>query len=409
MRALDLAWKDLKQIVRDWKAAVFLLAMPMAFTVFIGYLFGGFESQEDPRLPVGYLNQDAGGTLAGDLLDLLESSDAVRPVVLEDEALEAVKEMVREGELAAAVIVPTGYSRAMLGGQPFRPVVVVDRASTAGSTALDAVQAVVMRLTGALETGRLTLEAIEAKGGITNDAQGDQAFERTVDRAIDAWADPPVSVTVLKSSTSESEDESLAPSTNRFAHSSPAMMVQFSITGLMGAAQILVAERKSRALKRLLTTAISRAGVILGHFLAMFVLILAQVGLLVAFGQLALGVDYFSRPAATVLLGVSVALWSASMGLLIGVLAKTEEHVIIYTLIPMFLLSALGGAWMPLEVTGKAFQTVGHLTPTAWIMDGFKDIVIRGLGLGSVLPSVGILWAYAVLLFALAVWRFRFE
>jgi ABC-2 type transport system permease protein len=192
-------------------------------------------------------------------------------------------------------------------------------------------------------------------------------------------------------------------------HISPAIMVQFAMAGLIGSAEIVVLERRSRALRRMLTTAISRAEIILGHCLAMFVTILLQFVILIAFGQLVLGVDYLRAPLATLLMMATTALWAASLGMLIGALAKTDEQVVIFSLIPMFVLSGMGGAWVPLEVTGKTFQTIGHLLPTAWAIDGFENIVIRGLGLGSVLLPAGILLAYAALFFALAVWRFRFE
>ena len=40
---------------------------------------------------------------------------------------------------------------------------------------------------------------------------------------------------------------------------------------------------------------------------------------------------------------------------------------------------------------------------------GWQNIVVRGLGLGSVLLPAGILLAYTAAFFGLAVWRFRFE
>ena len=40
---------------------------------------------------------------------------------------------------------------------------------------------------------------------------------------------------------------------------------------------------------------------------------------------------------------------------------------------------------------------------------GWQKIVVRGLGLGSVLLPAGILLAYTAAFFGLAVWRFRFE
>jgi hypothetical protein len=45
--------------------------------------------------------------------------------------------------------------------------------------------------------------------------------------------------------------------------------------------------------------------------------------------------------------------------------------------------------------------------PMAWAMDGFQNIVLRSLGLNSVLLPVGILLTYASTFFGLAVWRFK--
>jgi ABC-2 type transport system permease protein len=64
---------------------------------------------------------------------------------------------------------------------------------------------------------------------------------------------------------------------------------------------------------------------------------------------------------------------------------------------------------MPLELTSETFQLVGHLTPVAWAVDGFENIVIRGMGLASVLAPAAILLGWTIALFAVSVWRFRFE
>ncbi len=72
----------------------------------------------------------------------------------------------------------------------------------------------------------------------------------------------------------------------------------------------------------------------------------------------------------------------------------------------MFLLAILGGARVRLEAVGGVFQVVGHVSPIAWSLDGFKNISVRGLGIESVLLPVAALIAYAVLFYALASWKF---
>jgi ABC-2 type transport system permease protein len=95
--------------------------------------------------------------------------------------------------------------------------------------------------------------------------------------------------------------------------------------------------------------------------------------------------------------------------LLIGVISKGAEQVILWSLNAMFLFSALGGAWFPLEVAGETFSKIGHLSPAAWAIDGFQNIVLRGQGMASTFLPAGVLLAFAGAFFALAVWRFKFE
>jgi ABC-2 type transport system permease protein len=172
---------------------------------------------------------------------------------------------------------------------------------------------------------------------------------------------------------------------------------------------VLVLERKTKTLQRLLTTPISRAEVIAGHALAMFTIGFLQQVLLVGIGQFLFGVDYLRQPLATLLMVVALSLWVASLGLLIGAASKGEEQVVMFSLVAMFVFAALGGAWFPLEVAGKTFAAFGHFMPTAWAMDGFQNIVVRGLGFSSVLRPAALLLAYAAAFYGLAVWRFRFE
>ena len=185
------------------------------------------------------------------------------------------------------------------------------------------------------------------------------------------------------------------------------MLVQFAIFGLIGPVMLIVAEQSQGTLRRLLTTSVARWQVVGGHLLSIFATIFAQQLLMILVGQLFLGVDYMRAPFATLVMMLAVCLFSSGLGMLIAVISKAEEQVTTYTIIIALLLSALGGAWFPLDITGTTFARIGHVFPTAWAMDGFQNIMVRGLGLTSVLPSALILLGYGVVLFGVAVWRMR--
>jgi hypothetical protein len=60
MRIINKTIKDLQQIIRDWKAALFLITMPIGFTLLFGYVFGEQpkDDQEDSRFSVALAGMD---------------------------------------------------------------------------------------------------------------------------------------------------------------------------------------------------------------------------------------------------------------------------------------------------------------------------------------------------------------
>ena len=190
-----------------------------------------------------------------------------------------------------------------------------------------------------------------------------------------------------------------------YQQSSPGGLVQFAIFGIIGPASLIVGERKQGTFLRLLSTSTSRVQIAAGHMLAIMATVLLSQVLMVTVGQLFLGVAYLRVPLATLLLLLAISFFSASLGMLLAALCHSEEQLTTWTIILGLLMSALGGAWFSLEVTGATFARIGHLFPTAWAMDGLQNIVVRGLGVASVLTPAGILLAYgAVLLLVATRW-----
>lgn len=403
MRILDLALKDWQQTLREKQAAIFLVIMPIVFTAFMGFAFSQGSGQSDPRLPIGFIDQDNGSALSQSFLTLLEASSIVRPEVLTGDALAKAEAQVQQNKLAGVVIVPAGFNGR--SADDLNVALVTDMNATAGHTVRNAVQTSLVRVMGAAKIAEIGVEQVAQIKPFTSDAARQIAQQEATVRAVKAWSDASLTVTVEKATALTEESHSATG----FAQSSPGMIVQFAIMGLITSASILVLERKTRTLSRLLTTSMKRWEIIAGHLLAMFGLVVVQVTLLVLVGQFVFGVNYLREPLAVLLIVVALGAWVSALGLFISTIAKGEEQVILFALIAMFVFTALGGAWFPLEGTGPAFNTLGHITPAAWAMDGLQNVIVRGLGVQSVLLPAGVLLAYAIGFFGLAVWRFKFE
>jgi len=392
---INIALKDMQQMIRDRKSFLFLLIMPIAFTVMFGFAFSGMGSKTtDNRLQVGFVNQDQSSNLSKELENQLASSTVIRLVTGEEKELQTKLE---KKALTAVIIIPAGYGDSLRGEVPLPLTFWADTTSNDGLSAKTEVNVFASRLIMAVQTAK----ELAPEGGA--------AFDTIFQNSVLSWQNPPVRVNTQDAIKSDSGTAESSLVSNKFTHSAPGMLLQFAVAGLMTCANVIIAERKNHCLQRLMTTATNRVEILIGHYLSIFFMIMLQFIILILFGDLVLKLNYLSQPLATLLIAVTAAMCISALGLLIGIGTKSEEQAIAVSLVCMFLLSGLGGAWVPLEITGKTFQAIGHLSPLAWGMDGFENILSRGLGVSAAWLPAAALLGYAILFFALANWKFKTE
>jgi len=396
-RIWTLASKDFLETRRDRLALLFTVVMPLAFTAFFGIMFGGGSD----RFPLAIHNADSGAP-ATQLVSALANSGVVKTETMT--AADAEK-AVDENKAAAALVIPAGFSADLAAGRPAELTLV----STAGSTGAQSVQTEVTALAGELVAGERaaqaavavarTLPSSDSGGG--EQALKDAALLMARPLAAQSLAHPVATVKVIEAGTAAGQIP------NGFVLSSPGMLVNFILFSLLTAGVALIQERRNFTLLRLMTTHVRRWELIAGKVLGMFVLTFVQQIILIGAGQLLFGVDYLRDPAALLMMMIALSLVASTLGLLLAAVLTSEQAMVATTVIVSMSVSALSGAWFPLEITGPAFQFVGHLLPTSWILDGLRGIIVRGFDVADVLPAFGFALAWSAALFSLAVWRFR--
>ena len=236
IRIIDIALKDLMQLSRDFRTFMFLLIMPIIFTFLFGFAFGGFGGGDsDSRLPVGYISQD-NHWVTNSLHDLLDKSEVIRLDENVFHSTSDLEKLVADGDLAAAIIVPHGYGKAMLKNKEVRLIVIADTGTPAWTT----VEAELLTLTDRLDSAVRTATII-------NQVDSERMpFNYAFKKSLSAWDDPPIAITETTSlAVKKTSDQGMA-----LAHNAPGFMLQFAIAGLLTVAQIIVSERKSRTLQR---------------------------------------------------------------------------------------------------------------------------------------------------------------
>lgn len=169
----------------------------------------------------------------------------------------------------------------------------------------------------------------------------------------------------------------------------------------------VVRERVEGTLEQLIVTPISRAGLILGKLLPMFVL-----GAIEGIGVIIVMVYVFNVPlrGSLALLTVMMMIWvlgSLSQGLMVSTVAHTQLQAVMVSILSIVPQIMLSGFIFPRESMPAVIYPITFLLPMTYAVYVVRGIVIRGAGFFALLPEICAMTVFAFGLIILAALRFR--
>lgn len=167
--------------------------------------------------------------------------------------------------------------------------------------------------------------------------------------------------------------------------------------------------RQRKVLKRLLVTPMRRSSFLLSFLLARLVFLVLEVGAIVLFGVLVLGVPFRASVLDFAVVALVAAFTFAGLGLAVTSRAKTLQGasgLLNFAMLPMWLLS---GVFFSYERFPEGMQSVLKLIPLSALNDALRATMLDGAGLAALWPELSILVGWAVVAFAVALTCFRWR
>ncbi len=359
--------------LRDRSNVFWMLIMPLGF---IG-LFGGMMRGDAPARPGLAIEDRDGRFLSRRLTEHLAREDLA---MVDDSAA------IAEG-LVRTLIIPAGFEDSIAAGHR---VGIALRHGKRSDVARDFSAEV--RIYKAIARMLATLAEMDTVRGAHVLPVSSPGFQERYE-AMAARPDP-VRVDVRTAGRGRA-----VPS--GFAGSAQSMLVLFLLmsTSMSGAVS-LTQEKQSRVLSRLATLPVSARGLLAGKVLGLLGIALVQSAIILGLGSLLYHISWGHEPVALFVLLVCLGLASAALGIFLGGLLRTPDQAgAVAWLIPL-LLGAIGGTWWPLELVPTWLQVAGHLSPTAWAMDGLHGLISFGRGASAVVIPCAVLLGYAAFLIA---------
>jgi ABC-2 type transport system permease protein len=335
--------------VRDRTAMFFTILFPLMFLVLFGGIFkdAGVSKSDVVQIgPVAILDSPAASGL-----------DQVLKITRVDDRVAAL-EQVRKGDFTAAV-------------------------EQQGSTivlhysAADAVKSGVVR--GVLES--VVQQANLAAAGVTK-----PAFSLNAEQV---------------------EDQSL-------------QVIQYVTPGLLGwaiavgatfgAALTLVTWRQKRILRRLRLSPVSTPSIVGARVGVSIIIALVQMAIFIGIAALPyFGLQLSNYWWMVIPLVIAATLAFMSIGLLAGSFAKTPESASAIANLIVLPMAFLSGSFFPLDNAPGWLRAVSQALPLKHLNDAMLGVMVRGEGPASVLPALGILLAFALVVGTIAAFLFRWD
>ena len=402
-----LSWKDLVLAFRDRAGLILMLLAPFALTLGLGFVTGGFTQSNSTGLssvPVALVNLDE-GELGKGLVDLFSSkelADLVEPESFTD--LAAARQLVDEDAIAAAVIIPAGFSASVIpdsSGGVSDPISIELYTSPSRPNSAGIVQSIVTRYLNRVEMGRIggqvTVGQLVASGRIQPQQAAEVGTEIGKKQAENEE--------VFTSIRLKGEEGEAAPQFNILAYMAPGMALMFLMFTVSNGGRTLLVEKTQGTLPRLLVAPITSGQVLLGKMFGIFFTGTAQVLILILASSIIFSLKW-GNPLAVLLLVLAAVTGAVGWGMLLTALVTTSGQASSIGTAVMLTFGILGGSFFDITMMPRWMQAASRITPNSWGIDGFTALAAGG-GVASILPDIAGLLVMGAALFGISLVLFK--
>ncbi len=427
---LATTWKDLKILLKDAGGLATLFLMPTMFIFVMTLALGGFFSRGgDNPIEILVVNDDT-GTIGAQIVEGLQATEGFAVETEWDGAAltrARAETLIADQERSIAVIIPADFSDTIQNSVFDTPT---DETPQKARIDLVVDPALSSQLVGPVKG---TLTGLSQQAMMTSVApRGIDLFLDQIDQTAGASLPTEIRESLREQALRSTAGGGITGSVVEVVQMQPAGMeieqfpntVQQNVPGwtLFGVffisqtlATSLLEEKKVGTFRRLLVAPMSRAALLLGKLTPFLIVNLVQIVLMFAVGVFIMPLvgapklELGPHPEALILISLAISLAATGLGLLIAALAKTAEQIGGLGSLLVVTMAALGGVMVPRYIMPDFMQTVGLITPHAWALTAYQDVLVRGYDVARILPEVAALMGFAVVFFGVALWRFKWD
>ena len=369
--------KELISLKRHPARLVSILAFPIIMILLFGYGMGG----EMTDLPIVVVSQSH-GDLTDLTLDTIKSTETYH-VTEVGKDLDEGKEMVDNGDVKAAIILPSDYDED--SSQQKAVTLYLDSSDQMASQIIESsTQGIFYRLSNMVASQ-------------TSVSSEDANVKPDIMHSLNNFKDD-ISLHINRIYGNIKYIDFLVPAI---------LGMTIMMSCMMGMGATIAGERETGELARLFMTPTSVSTVIGGKIAAKLLIELVRALILIFMAVLLFNVSIKGGFLQTFIVLVIGALCFVGFGIMLSARTQTQEDYAQISLpfsMPMMFVS---GVFYPIETMPWILQKLAYVFPLTYLNDAMRGIMLKGQTLGDVWLDLVVLLGFTVLFFVIGVKRFN--
>ena len=408
---------------RDRVAQAMTFVLPIAFFSIFALVFGQQSRRQTRPIRVAVVDDDRSDA-SRRLMDALRKEPGLQLVESAAPAAAAssaahvpldrarAEALVRQGDVPIAVVVPAGFAAAFgTFGEPAARVALL--ADVSDPIAPPMVEGLLQK------AGMNAAPDLLARGGLAQFERYGGAFTPQQRQAVDALmarlnpsAPPAGNVkdgNVKDGDAKDGNAKGAAPvmggliavekvdvlgegkSDSLVSFYAAGVAVMFLLFSCTAAAGSLLEEVESGTLERLLTSNLGMGRLLLGKWVFLVGLGVAQITVMFVWGAVVFHVDLLSHLAGFAAMTLVTAAAAGGFGLVLATLCRTRAQLSGTATIVILMMSAVGGSMFPRFLMSETMQKIGLFTFNGWALDGFIKVFWRNATVLELWPQLAVL------------------
>ncbi len=399
MKSIVVAIKDFSIRIKDRRAFMMMILMPIVLTIILGSALKGVmgDSSSAPKTIIALYQQDQHPLSKQFVQGVLENTQLKNSIVVKNVySQKELNQFIHEKKADVGVVLPKNWGTQLANGKTEPVTIKVSDGKDFEANFVQQLTESYVKTTNAVTaSAKMVLSDLASQGKSGKELKSIGAgLTNNLGKEAEANASFVYDKPVGKNQVSSLQ------------YYAAAMAAMFLLFNAMVGGKSILSERANLTLSRMMISPTDRVSIMTGKFLGTFLYTMVQFLIFLGATHYIIQVNWGSNPGQIIMIAIAYSISVSGLSMIVAAFMKTEKTADSLGGMLVQVLSLLGGSMIPISVFPETLQKISKITPNSWALNSFTNIM-SGTSWNSLIIPLCILIGIGIIATIIGSLRFR--